>query len=564
MINISIRNFGGVARADLAIEKTCLLAGANFAGKTSACRAVAAALSGRVIPLTDLKKSEAAMLVRTGEAEASVSIGDEGGQVKVTWPAAERSTNGKPPEASVFATGLDTIIGMDAKQRATALAPYLQAEPTHEDLHALLKDGGVTDDIANRIWAKVRADGWDAMHKVAKDYGARLKGEWQQIAGTDYGDRKAAAWMPANWSDDLAGIDLESLERAADLAKRALEEAIKGAAIDADKVARLKHEAALLPGLQKTNTELAAAIITLDDKIEKLTAERAVLPPATADSGLPCPHCKKKVRMHQEKPGVWAIAKVEDEITPTEKKKRGDAIAVADGQLSNYRDKLTAAKTNAGTIEREIGVAERAAKEFAGIKDKTGDAGAADNARAASTLADQRIAAAKAKREADGKVAMIRQYQAITAALAPDGLRKTALARGLDAFNKRLADLCVAAKWKAVTIEPDLWVRYGGRPYLLLSASEQYRTRATLAAAMAQIDGSAMLIFDGADILDTRGRNGLFGIITAVGLPALLTMTISRATDVPDLAVGGFGSSFWLTGDVVKPLADVVVQAEAA
>jgi hypothetical protein len=566
MLNIAVRSFCGISRADIKVSRVALLAGVNFAGKTSACRAIAAALSGRVIPLDDLKKGEAGMLVRTGEAEASVLISSDEGQIKLTWPAAERVTGGKPPEASVYATGLDTIVGMDAKERATALAPYLKSEPSHEDLHAVLKDAGVDDNISNRVWAKVKAEGWDAMHRVAKDYGASQKGAWEQITGTGWGDKKAVSWLPEHWTEDLAEADVEKLGMAAVDAKRALEEAIRGAAVDTEKVARLKADAALLPDLERQATAERELIEATRTKLSQLKADRAALPPAEADAGVPCPHCKKGVRMRQVKPGVWQIEAAEEKLSASEKKKRGNDIAVIDGQISNYRDKITTADNRLRKIEADQVTAQRAVNEIAGLegKDGGGEAGAVDKAREALVLAEQRFAAAKAKRDADGKVNLVRQYQAITAALAPDGLRKTALARGLESFNRRLAILCDAAKWKAVTIEPDLSVRYGNRPYMLLSASEQYRARATLAAAMAQIDDSAMLIFDGADILDTRGRNGLFGLVHAVALPTLITMTISKAADMPNLAVGGYGASYWFDQDVVRPLDEVTAKKEAA
>jgi hypothetical protein len=558
-ISISVRSFCGISRADIQVSRVALLAGVNFAGKTSACRAIAAALSGRVIPLDDLKKGEAGMLVRTGEAEASVLVGSDEGQVKLTWPAVERVTGGKPPEASIYAAGLDSIVFLNPKDRAAAMERYVDSHPTHEDLNAALKDAGVPDDVANRVWAKAQAEGWDAMWTTAKNYGASQKGAWEQITGASWGDKKAVGWVPENWTEDLAEADFEKLGMATVDAKRALEEAIRGAAVDADKLTRVKAEAALLPDLQRQAKAENEAIEAAQTKLTQLEQERAALPPAEADAGVPCPHCKKGVRMRQVKAGVWQIEAAEEKLPASEKKKRGDAIAVIDGQISNYRDKITTAGNRLRKIEADQITAQRAANELAGLegKDGGGEAGAVDKAREALTLADQRFAAVKAKRDADGKVNLVRQYQAITAALAPDGLRKTALARGLESFNKRLAELCAAAKWKPVTIEPDLSVRYGNRPYMLLSASEQYRARATLAAAMAQIDDSAMLIFDGADILDARGRNGLFYLVGAVGKPALITMTFSRPTDVPDLSAGGFGQSFWLDQDVVRPIAEL-------
>jgi len=105
-----------------------------------------------------------------------------------------------------------------------------------------------------------------------------------------------------------------------------------------------------------------------------------------------------------------------------------------------------------------------------------------------------------------------------------------------------------------VSIDRTAAIEYGGRPYGLLSSSEQYRVRAALAVAMAQLDGSELVILDGADILDAPSRSGLFGLLESVGIPALVTMTLARREQVPDLAAAELGRSYWLSAGVVEPL----------
>ena len=95
---------------------------------------------------------------------------------------------------------------------------------------------------------------------------------------------------------------------------------------------------------------------------------------------------------------------------------------------------------------------------------------------------------------------------------------------------------------------------YGGRPYGLLSESEGFRSRAVLAIACAKMDGSPVVILDGAEVLDRDGRNGLIGAIKASGKMALLGMMFMASADVPDLAKAGLGESYWIENGVAKPL----------
>ena len=568
-ITIAVRSFARVERADIGVSGIALLAGLNEQGKTSTCLAVAAALTGQTVPVDGIKKASAGALVRTGDAEASVRVRSPEGEATVTWPGAALETTGKPPTASVFAAGLSSLVDLDEKARAKALAPYMpDALPNREALTAELKDAGVPLQLIDRVWAKIAESDWDTAWATAKESGKKLKGAWEQIAGQNFGTDKMKTWLPANWSEDLAGASLDALDMAVVHAKRALEDAISGAAVDADKLARLKTEAALLPDLQKQSKSEHETVEATQAKLTELEQARAALPPAEADAGMPCPHCQKGVRMRQVKAGVWQIEKAEEKLPPAEKKKRGDAIAVADGQIGNYRDKLTAAKNRLRQIEQDQGAAQRAANELAAIEAKAstagGDsAGSVDKAREDLRTAEQRRAAFDAKTQADARAASITQNIAIQAALAPDGLRKKALGKALDAFNERLAKLCAAAGWKAVTIDADLSIKYGGRPYMKVWESQAYRVRATLAVAMAEIDKSSMLILDAAGVLDQKGRNGLIKMLQAAGIPALVAMTFSTPRTVPNLRALGMGEAYWIDQGIARPLDDVMVKEAA-
>ena len=121
----------------------------------------------------------------------------------------------------------------------------------------------------------------------------------------------------------------------------------------------------------------------------------------------------------------------------------------------------------------------------------------------------------------------------------------------LGEFNETMRPLCAAAKWSIVAISDTLDIRYGGRPFALLSASEQYRVRVILTMAMARIDGSAVFIFDAADVLDRDGRNGLLRLAFGSGMPVLVCMTLPRE-DAEKAAAGGTADVYWLKDGIAE------------
>ena len=120
-----------------------------------------------------------------------------------------------------------------------------------------------------------------------------------------------------------------------------------------------------------------------------------------------------------------------------------------------------------------------------------------------------------------------------------------------------------AAGWKVVAIAPDMALTYGGRPYALLSTSEQYRLRAVLQAAIARLAGADLVVIDAANVLDAPTRSGLFSMLGQAELSAVVCMTLSRREQVPDLARAGLGESYWLDDGVLEPL-HLPGKAEAA
>ncbi len=552
-MKITIRNFRGAERADLDVSRIALLAGDNGAGKSSIIGAIAAALTGQVIPLAGVKKGTANLLVRAGAKAASVSVEAGGGRVAIAYPKAEATSEGDPPRASSFAAGLASVAALDDKERSRVLADYLKTAPTAEDLASALHDVGLGEKTAAAVWQEIEKCGWDDAYARARETGSRLKGQWQQVTGRSYGSQVAATWAPEGYTDDLDGVTLEELRVAADDARRAVDEAIAAQAVDQAVIERLEAEAADVDAKVEAVANASQAAQSARERAQRAQAAREALPPATVDDGLPCPHCGGSVRMRQV-PGGWKI-EAATSVPEKELKQRRQAIAAADGELFAARAALVAAEQALRDAEAAAVAAQKAEGKIAEARSKSGSAEALESARAELRRAEARLAAAQKKAEASALAAKIAGNQKIIDALAPDGVRRTKLLRALEAFNSsRLAPLCEVATWRPVTVTEDLQLAYGGRPYVLLSASEQYRVRVVMQIAMAQLDGSAAILLDGADILSADGRNGLLGLLSDVDIPAIVGMTISAREDAPDLARHGLGVTYWIEDGIAAPL----------
>lgn len=648
-MRITVKNFRGVETASLEAEPIALIAGQNYAGKSSICLAVAAALSGQSMPYlkpskdgapTSLfTKSQAGTLVRAGMDKGSVTVENETGKVVVTWPELERKTEGAAPYASVFAAGLMHVVDMEDKARSTFLTGLLGAATDMSDLAQALPE--VSGDSLNNIWKAIEVNGWDKAHGKAKEHGATLKGQWEATTNERYGSAKAAGWLPQGWDESLKDASQQQLEARVAEAKQELETAVAGAAVNDHEIARRRgiiesakpeERDGAVQSIEQLQDDLAQARQGLeqavanqavdDTEIQRLQGiadsandlpdysnelakakdahqqavdERTTLPPAEKPASTqPCPHCAKPlivVGSHvQAPPEQLSKAEYEKRVKAIEKadtKVQAAKLKVSDverriaandqqkGLAKAAKDKLAeiaakpkvtqqeidAARTRVAALEAAIAL-QRRIREVAKAREEleiltskpVTPATVLESAREAVRIAEERLRMFTAKSQADRLHASIERNQKVIDALAPDGLRKIKLLRVLDAFNQNLRELCDPAGFKAVSVDEEMTIRYGGRHYVLLSESEKYRVRAVFQIAIALRDGSNMVILDGADILDTHGRNGLMALLQATGLRALIAMTISDRKAVPDLRSAEIGESYWIEQGVCASL----------
>jgi hypothetical protein len=562
MIRIRVRNFRGCAAADIDLDPVALVAGRNAAGKSSVAQAAAAALVGDPTIAGLATKGRASLLVHDGAAAGSVEIEDPAGRVRVLWPEAAASATGIAPQASAYAAGMMSLAELAPRDRGAVLAQCLEAAPDRDDVSAALAAAGLGEEtIVAAVWQLLEDRGWDHALQLRRDKGAELKGQWRQVTGQSWGSRVAASWLPADWTSDLDDMTAERLAAESEAASRSHDEAVGTRAVSEAQRQHWAAEAASLDERRDLLRDAEAAAEHTNTELEQAQAARAALPVGGTGAPMPCPHCGALVDLVKVNL-VESRLVVAEAISPADLKARRLQIAEADGAVSRLAAELGRADRAVEAARARMQQASEASHRLAQLP--AGPAAAADTA-AAKDAVDRARARERAwhqRNEAADLSGKIASNEVLLKILAGDGLRAEKLGRVLAAFNGGpLAELAAAAEWPAVAVEPDMTVTLGGRPYLLLSSSEQYRARIVLQVAMAGRDGSSMVVIDAADLLDAPSRSGLMALLDRAQMPALVCMTASRKDQVPDLARAGLGRSYWLDAGAAQPIGEL---AEAA
>jgi hypothetical protein len=594
-IRFDIRDFRRLERATLSVEGVTFVGGRNGHGKTSLAQAIGALLTGsRIPPGLPLKLSEAGALVRSGAADAGLSLKtDGGGTASLSYPKAEYKTKGDALHASSYAAGQVSILDLPDKERAVELARYLKSEPSLLDLIEAIREAGLVSDLsvsnptteetaamdglrlgpgdlclyryARMVWTDIEANGWDAALKRAREFGARQKGAWETVTGEKaYQPTGADTWRPRSpdWSDDLLSVSQETLEAEAADRLRLLEEAIGKGAVDKAEIDRLQSvvNRGAPPPLQDA-ADAEAMITDARRKLDELPR------PSGAAIMVTCPHCGAESRLVVGSGAGGAATYALDAdggepLSEEESRGRESMIDIARVNLRRAEGALADILRNNAATETALRDFLKAEARLAELRALPDNGPAIEAARTALAAARARLDLRKRKEDADKIHRAIQDNQALVAILAPEGLRRRKLAEVVSAFNDGiLAPLCETAGWEPATLDEDLTFRYGGFPAGLLAESHLFRLRAVLQFACARVDDSAMVVVDGADVLDRQGRIGLLKLAMAAGIPTLILATYDTPEKLPALYKVPGGATYWLEHGRLRPVADAVPAA---
>lgn len=537
-MELKVRNFKGIERADIPLAGIQLICGSNNAGKTSIVQAAQAVLAGIEMPGERAKK-DADKLVRDGQSKAHAELVANGNSLRVQWP--NPKLDGVSPICSRFAVGAPKKPFETATKREKALflAHLLDADPTDNDIRAELQDKGVVDATINEVIEDVRAVGWEGALEKHKNEGIKLKGEFRAATGVNY-NQENANWRPERLTTTLEEMDAEKLANRVKKAKEAYEAAIRADAITEAEKEDLEARAGLYPSLVEEHEEMEARLADLTSKITEGEKNLPKVPTKLADSKHKCPKCSAELVFLDGALKEAGNAETKDELQKALEKQKA-----ARAEVEKLREEAEALRGEMIRTQVDIKDA-HAARESLATK-KVGDKPDVEAAAAALNDANLDIDAQEAYEKAQRAKRMIETEATICKMLQPEGLRSAALYKAVEVFNTRLESISKAAGWHfAVRLDQDFDLCYAGRAYPEMAESEQYKCLITLQAAIAELDKSQVLVIDRADLLAKDGRKGLMKLLKHMKRPAIVAMTYNNKEDVPDMAAAGLGARWWI------------------
>ena len=546
-MKIRIRDYVGASRAELEINAgITLIAGDNAAGKSSVLRGIASLLTGEVMP-RGVAKGDSEILVMDGAKAGELLLSTERGDTaSITFPNPKFTTSGEPPQASAVAAGLLNYTDLKQEQRARFLEGLLDALPKPDALREALADHMAKEDI-ELVLGTIETEGYDGTADRLREKRVKLKGRWEDIAGERWGDTKAQQWMPEGWSD----YDEQSPEQVS--ARLAASQEAYDRVAKKSTIAEAEYQTLIDLVGRREPTQMALdmarnQLATIEANWARARKELESLPPPV-EEGIPCPHCGAHVVVIIDAVAGHILAPVQP-LTEGEPERRKRTLAEKRAEVAEAYRKLEQQQGLIGACDeklREIGRAQEALK---GAKKGNGDPKAVEKALAQLDKAKASAARVKIARDANSAAERVRLYTIVIDLLAPDGLRRRALNAKLSEFESNYLATLVrdAPTWKAVTIDRDtLLPRYGGRPYVLCSRSEQWRTNVILQIAIALLEGAALVCIDGADILSTNGQDDLFmGVLHKLPLPVVVGAMYSRPKHAPNLMHAQLGRTYWM------------------
>ena len=520
--SITATNIFGVQHVDVALTTPItLFAGHNGQGKSSLAQAVRMAMTGK--PSRVSLKKDFGALVREGAKKGSAVVRFANGtEASVTVPKGEWVEEYPahitvPRLEAVLEPG--TFARMSADERRNFLFDLTGLRISQDAVRERLTRRGCDMEKAEAVMPLLRT-GFPAAHKGAAERATEARGAWKAITGETYGSQKAEGWeapRPAFDADQLTTLREGTAKVEAELDSEnqqlgALENAQSQADQHAERIDALREKAADVPRLLDLVERAHEDLADFKPRVE------ACREAATGESERPsmgCPECGSALIMvagqlqHYTPPSKTPDREAQQRLPELEK-----ALGVLERTLSNRAQELETAQRAAitlqelesspgihgpdqGDIERSRARRDALRESLADLRQQVAELESAERAAAsADSITEQ-----AARHHAD-----VLAWVALAEAFAPDGIPGEMLADALNPVNGRLRQSADDTGWMQIAISSDMDITASGRPYALLSESEQWRADAMLAEAISTLSGLRLLMLDRLDVLDTQQR----------------------------------------------------------
>src|SRR5690606_31568971 len=175
----------------------------------------------------------------------------------------------------------------------------------------------------------------------------------------------------------------------------------------------------------------------------------------------------------------------------------------------------------------------------------------------AAQLAEQNTTKARQQHQ------LAQAWQAGIDALSPDGIPAEILLRAIGPVNRELAWFCKSFGWAQITIDGDMGVYAGERPYTLLSESERWRADVCIALVLAQLSGARLVTIDRFDVLEPRARGGFIDALDIQAEEGKFDTALVFGTlkALPDLSAYPQTTGHWVASGVVANINTETVAA---
>ena len=254
------------------------------------------------------------------------------------------------------------------------------------------------------------------------------------------------------------------------------------------------------------------------------------------------------------------VASAAEVVSETELKQRRLDFAAADGDVANARDRLNMLLGNRIRLEQTRDDGVKAKTELDQLDGKPGKPVDVDGARARLAQAEANVKAIERMTGAGLIHDKILRNQAILEAVGPAGVRQTKLNERLAGFCRRVNKIArrfdnkqLQYRHPEIEVRSDMSITVGGRPYALLSESEQFRVDVAIQAALAMLTRPPLLLCDRADVLHPQDRPGLLNALRVTGIPCVVAMTAKAPDTLPDLRKAGWGQCWWMEAGRLSP-----------
>ncbi len=523
--DIKTSNVIGARSVDIKIDRPIILfCGKNHSGKSSLVEAVKMALTGETVRVS-LKK-DYPQLITAGQTVGYAVVDHDGNQSAITLPnGAHEHTGERPPAILPYVLDAQRFASLPANDRRSFLFGLMGLRTDGDTVSARMLDKGCDPLKVDQIAPHLRA-GFDAAHKEAQSNARDAKSAWSAVSGEAYGSVKAGTWKAPKTAFDSNRLRLDREELV--LVTQQIEEGARAIgdmqgrarvqSEQSEKLSGLRQKAALFARaeakLRKDEAELAEWQAKVENEARKGGKQLPVEPTYS------CPACAALLR-HDHASGALV------EFTPPP-----IVTEIAEpGKLAEYQRARDLLLKSVENDKRDLADADRSAKMLAEMEGAQGEpAPAPEEIAAAKTMIEARKKALmtlqdtirtleqdeRAASQADGKTtaasahhADVAQWEAIADALAPSGIPGEMLAEALGPINERLSGSAEMTDWPRISIESDMTLTAGGRPYALLSESEKWRADAMIAEAISNLSGIKLLVLDRVDVLDLAGRDDL-------------------------------------------------------